>query len=241
VAASASAVFAEPPGLAVQTVSKGRLNGVYVTPSGAKGLAVRFAGQGFAAFALNYFACDMSGIETIPNVDINGPVELIGDARDWITSSWSWQGEPLAYIRLRPYVEGNPEYLNNTERYERSRENDLEADRLELIPVEQSPANFLLIGGGKDEVWASGKMATRLAARLKSAGWESDVTALVFPETGYGICGDGTYPPHLWCDPSSDPRVKDLVAEGEAAVKAWQAIGPFFKSTLTPGSQAIGP
>jgi dienelactone hydrolase len=319
VTATATATFAEPPNLKIEAVSIGALNGVFAAPEGARGapavillhgseggdaasaraLAVRFAGQGFAAFALNYFAWDMSGIETISNVHINIPIERIAEVRAWLAqqteadvtrlgvyghskgaefaavaavrypwikavaacvpsdvvwegygigdpraqrlrrepdpavrSSWSWQGEPLPYVPLRPYVDANAAYFDNTERYDRSRNDDPVAARRAIIAIEQSPAAFLLIGGGKDEVWASGRMADALAARLRAANRPDDAAALVFADAGHGICGDGTYPPNVWSEDSADPRVKDLNAEGKAAVTSWQATASFFKRVL---------
>jgi dienelactone hydrolase len=46
------------------------------------------------------------------------------------------------------------------------------------------------------------------------------------------ICGDGTYPTHIWSDASSDPRRKDPVAEGAAAADGWRRIAAFFKRRL---------
>lgn len=95
---------ASPPGLNVLEVSDGRLNGTFAAPSdgrrhpvvillhgseggsrdGALQLARRFAGQGYAAFAFNYFAWDLAGIEGIPNAHANQPIEMITKLRDWL-------------------------------------------------------------------------------------------------------------------------------------------------------------
>lgn len=93
-----------PPGLHTQLVAEGRINGAFAAPAdgkrhpvvillhgseggdrdGARVLAERFAGQGFAAFALNYFAWDLKSLDGVPNAHVNQPIELIGAVRDWI-------------------------------------------------------------------------------------------------------------------------------------------------------------
>ncbi len=311
--------FEAPKNLVIETVKQGELSGVFAAPADAKArptvillhgseggsieaarqLATRFAGQGYAAFALNYFAWDMAGLDHVPNIHVNTRIELIDEVRTWlnarveadtnriglyghskgaefatvaavrypwikavaacvpsdavwegygigdpraqrvrikpdpkVVSSWSWKGEPLSYIKLRAYEDGNVAYFDNTERYERSRRDDAAGALAARINIEDSPATFLLAGGGKDEVWASGEMATALEARLVQAGRAKDVTSLVFPNAGHGICSDGTYPPRVWSDASNDPRVKDPDAEGRAALETWNAINAFFKRTL---------
>lgn len=314
---STSIEFGEPNGLSVRDVSEGWINGVYAVPDdgqthpalillhgseggslqSAREMATRFAGKGYAAFALNYFSWDMNGLTDIPDVHVNQPVELIADVRNWLSSqpgadvgalglyghskgaeyaevaavrypwikavaacvptdvvwegygigdpraerskdmpipdqisSWSWQGEPLPYIPLRRFVPD--EYFDNTERYELSRQDDPRAAQAAVIPIERAEAEFLLLGSDRDEVWASGAMARNLAARMGKAGRSDDVRLRVFSQAGHQICGDGTYPTHLWSEPSDDPRRKDLDAEGRAAAESWQAIVAFFEDTL---------
>lgn len=93
-----------PTGLIEQDVAEDRLNGVFAAPtdgrrhpalillhgsegasrSAARDMARRFAGQGYAAFAFNYFAWDLSKIEGIPNAHVNQPVEMLAKVRDWL-------------------------------------------------------------------------------------------------------------------------------------------------------------
>ncbi len=135
-------------------------------------------------------------------------------------SSWSVGGVGVPYIPLYPYVEGK--YRVNTDRYELSRR-DHPVKEAE-IPVERSSARFLLLGSDRDEVWASGTMARRLASRLKGRG-----RAVVFPKAGHQLSGTGTFPPRLYGTPPRDGRDKDLTAEGEAAEKAWRLTLEFLK------------
>lgn len=130
-------------------------------------------------------------------------------------SSWSWQGEPLPYIKLRPFDWRQPqEYFNNTERYERSRQDHPDTAKNAVIPIEQSKAKFLLLGGEKDEVWASGAMAQSLGQRFKGMPQERQPDVRVFAGAGHSICGDGTYPPRVYGTSTADPRSRDLDKEG---------------------------
>ena len=304
--------YVDPPDLTVVPVADARLNGVFAAPAGARRLptiillhgsegggaaeahdqATRFAGQGFAAFALNYFAWDLKKLKGPPNYHVNQPIELIAQVRDWLAarpeadvrrlgvyghskgaeyaalaasyypwikaaiacvpsdavwegygindgrnvfdpklswpeqrSSWSWQGRPLPYIPL--YEAGARTWFDNTARYSTSRADHPAAAQAASIPVERSRARFLLIGGGRDEVWASGEMAAALGKRLGRRA-----TTIVYPTAGHQICGAGTYPSHIWADASPDPRVKDPTAEGAAQVDAWQRMVRFLQRVL---------
>jgi dienelactone hydrolase len=303
--------------LRLETVSEGLVNGEYAAPTGQgrlptlillhgseggdgpnmRWLAAQFAHQGYAVFALNYFAWDLKGLD-VRNDHVNLPIETLEPVREWLgrqpevdlerfglyghskgaefaevaavrypwvkaiiacvptdvvwegygigdgrntrtrpnpdaMSSWSWKGEPLPYVPLRPFVFGqaNP-YFNNTERYERSRAEHPAEAQAAAIPLEQTSAQVLLLGGGRDEVWASGAMAWRLDARFAKAGKSDQVETHIYPTAGHQICGDGTYPTHLWMDQGNDPRSKDLVAEGRAAADAWQRMQTFLRRVL---------
>lgn len=102
--AQASLRSAPPPDLRTALIEAGVLNGAYAAPAdgrrhpavillhgseggdkeGALALAQRFAGQGFAAFALNYFAWDLKQIPGVPNAHVNQPIELLDEVRKWL-------------------------------------------------------------------------------------------------------------------------------------------------------------
>lgn len=148
-------------------------------------------------------------------------------------SSWSWRGEPLPYIKLRPFDWRQPqEYFNNTERYERSRQDDPKRADEAVIPIEQSKARFLLLGGDKDEVWASGAMAQALARRFEGMPQDRQPVLRVFEGAGHSICGDGTYPPRVYGTTNSDPRSRDLDKEGAAAARGWELTKDFLTREL---------
>lgn len=92
------------PGIQVVEVATGRINGAYAAPAdgkrhpalillhgseggdrdAARAMAVRFAGQGYAAFAFNYFAWDLKKLVGVPHAHVNQPVEMITAVRDWL-------------------------------------------------------------------------------------------------------------------------------------------------------------
>ena len=312
--------YREPPGLSVKIVTEGRLNGAYAAPADkrrrpviillhgsegggaeeARSLAVRYAGQGFAAFALNYFAWDLKKLDGPPNHHVNQPIELIAEVRDWLArqpeadvtrlalyghskgaeyatiaatyypwikavvacvptdviwegygigdgrnrpdpkitwpelrSSWSWRGAPLPYVPLRPWSDpSRAPWFNNTERYDVSRAEHPHQAKAAAIPIDRAAARFLLLGGDRDEVWSSGRMARALKQRMQRAGKGDRVELVTYGSAGHQICGDGTYPTHIWADASPDPRVKDPIAEGAAAADALRRIKRFLKARL---------
>lgn len=104
--AQASVASSTPAGITTTFVADGTLNGSYAAPAdgrrhpalillhgseggdrdGATALAQRFAGQGFAAFSLNWFAWDLKGLSGVPNVHANQPIELLTRVRDWLAT-----------------------------------------------------------------------------------------------------------------------------------------------------------
>ncbi|MFM9828890.1 MAG: acyl-CoA thioester hydrolase/BAAT C-terminal domain-containing protein [Sphingomonas sp.] len=113
---SADLTIAEPAGLSVRTIADGALNGVFAAPAGkvrlptilllhgsegggqasARALATRFAGQGYAAFALNYFAWDFNNLQGVPNIHVNQPIELIDQVRGWLVQQPEVDGRRMA-------------------------------------------------------------------------------------------------------------------------------------------------
>lgn len=305
-------------------VSENGLNGIYAAPNdgrrhplllvlhgseggsadGARLLAHRFASRGFAVFAVNYFAWDLTGLTNVRRAHVNLPIELLDQARRWaiaqpeadgmrigvyghskgaefaevaavrfawiravtacvptdiawegygsddernraesrsplptVASSWSWRGRPLPYLPLRRFDwrRDQGRYFDNTERYELSRADNPARAAAAAIPVERSRAHFLFIGGGKDEVWASGRMTETLVARMRRAGRGAFAESQVYPEAGHQICGDGSYPPRVYQVQGTDPRSKDLQAEGAAQADAWELMVRFFERRLGRG------
>ena len=60
------------------------------------------------------------------------------------------------------------------------------------IPIERYRGALLVAGGGKDETWPSGTMATNIGLTRARAGLKTQV--LTFPEAGHGLSGGGWDP-----------------------------------------------
>lgn len=106
VVAQALLRISAPAGLRTVELAEGPLNGFFAVPDSgrshpavillhgseggdrdaAREIAQRFAGQGFAAFALNYFAWDLKNIVGVPNEHVNQPIELLEQVRTWLAA-----------------------------------------------------------------------------------------------------------------------------------------------------------
>ena len=151
------------------------------------------------------------------------------DANDH-SSSWSFEGNPLPFVPLLPYAEGK--YRQNVDRYNASRELNSNEVPSSTIPIENSPAKFLLLGSDQDEIWASGAMTRSLVARMKAADRSADVHAVVYPRAGHQICTNGTYPARLYAEDTGDRTLKDPTEEGAAAADAWFRRIAFLHDTI---------
>lgn len=95
------------------------------------------------------------------------------DGSEWPPrSSFSWRGEALPFVALDPrawppFGTANPAYLALHEASLRTFAEDVPAA---TIPVEASPADFLLVAGGADALWPSALAARSIAARLEQHG-----------------------------------------------------------------------
>lgn len=152
-----------------------------------------------------------------------------GPAR--VTSSWSWEGRPLPYVPVIAYRE-DAGYRTNTDRYDRSRAEHPRDAAAAVIPLETAEARVLLIAGGRDEVWASGRMTEALLARYLAAGRADRAEVRIYPTAGHMICGDGSFPGRLYNTQRSEPWAKDVTAEGEASRDAWRAQIAFLRRVL---------
>lgn len=147
-----------------------------------------------------------------------------------LKSTWVMDGKPLPFVPLYRYA---PEkYRDNTERYERSRRYHPAEALAARIPIERTRAKLLVIGGDRDEVWASGAMARNLQAAMISAGKGKQIESLIFDKAGHSICGDGSFPVRAYGKDGGEGDQKDLTAEGHATMQAFRKAIGFFKKSL---------
>ncbi|MEE4201804.1 alpha/beta hydrolase [Erythrobacter sp.] len=139
------------------------------------------------------------------------------------SSSFSWRGEPLAFV---PYIKMQEEIAKyGTDETPRLR-TPQDAGRHHApgrvpaarIRVETIDEPVLVAGGDQDDVWASGEMAQAIAERRAEAGRET--VSLIFPDAGHALSGDPT--PNDW---SSE-------ADVEARKVIWPATLDFFAAHL---------
>lgn len=95
------------------------------------------------------------------------------DGSEWPPrSSFSWRGTPLPFMALDPrawppFGTPQPSYLALHEASLRTFAEDVPAA---TVPVEDSPADVILVAGGADALWPSALAARQIAARLAARG-----------------------------------------------------------------------
>ena len=114
--------------------------------------------------------------------------------------SFSWKGEPLAFVPYLDFAAEVDGYRTNTpvivrrpqDRGRAANPNRVPAAR---IPVEGYAGPMLLVAGGDDQLWDSGGMAKNIAASRSGVASKRRVTqTLIYPTAGHLISGDGWRP-----------------------------------------------
>lgn len=148
------------------------------------------------------------------------------------TSSYSWKGEPLAYV---PYSDN---YFRETAKFARGERGRLRTpmdegrwanpDRVASarIPLENYTGALFLSGGEQDDMWSAGHMVQNVAERRAEAGLKTDF--LVLPNAGHNIIHDGWTPTMLF--ETGDARASE--AEGQRLT--WTRMLTFFRNALQP-------
>ncbi|MEO1360236.1 MAG: acyl-CoA thioester hydrolase/BAAT C-terminal domain-containing protein [Pseudomonadota bacterium] len=146
------------------------------------------------------------------------------------TSSFSWRGEPLPFL---PYYKMNEEIAkfsnpNANPRmrtpHDAGRETYPERIEAARIPVESINAPVFLVGGDKDDVWASGPMARNIKKARDAVGLQTDV--YVDERAGHYLSGDGYSPMLSFIDEV------DAAAEAQLRVIAWRELLSFLEENL---------
>ena len=147
------------------------------------------------------------------------------------TSSYSWEGTPLAYV---PYSDN---WYRETAKFGRGERGRLRTPMEEgrrahpervvdaRIPVEQFPGALLLAGGEQDDLWAAAHMAQNMAERRAESGLATEL--LVFPDAGHTLIGDGQNPIILLYEAD---EVRPIVAKAQS--RTWRATLELFETAL---------
>jgi len=141
--------------------------------------------------------------------------------------SFAWKGEPYAFIRYKEFAEEFQGFQTGKDVHiRRPQDKGRAASTTEQIaaariPVESIKAPVWLLGGGDDQIWASGEMAANIKRSRDAAGLTT--VALVYPEAGHFLGGTGTGPTTHYNDgpsknggtPAANARAQ---AEGHASL-----------------------
>ncbi|RZJ29467.1 MAG: dienelactone hydrolase [Brevundimonas sp.] len=140
-------------------------------------------------------------------------------------SSFSFAGQPLPFMPYRGFVEGllaGPAAdLRAIHANGRIDHPEKEADA--RIPVEAYPGDLLLIAGGQDAQWDAARAATAiLEARTRA---ELETTALIYPDAGHDLVGDGGVR-------QTERSGGSPEADAAARQDAWPQVVAFMARTL---------
>lgn len=168
----------------------------------------------------------------------------IGNGAEGATrSSWTRQGRELPFLSTRGTREaivrgrhdGTPIYLARVARANLAAASPAEL-KAAAIPVERSRAALLLIGGDDDQLWDSGASVTRLAGRLRRAGYAHPVQTLVYVGAGHVLVGTGWQPTTTDNDDlfrNGGSARSDAYAQGDS----WPRVVSFLSLQLAAGGE----
>lgn len=143
-------------------------------------------------------------------------------------SSWRVAGKPVPFVRLLPFDAKTNKWKTNSERYLESRAIYARDVPAATIKVNRSRASFLLLSGGRDEVWASAAMSRAIAAKLP----KGRAKVIDHPLAGHQICGTGQFPPYLYGRDRTEVWASSPRAEGTAAAANWRTTVDFLWAAL---------
>jgi dienelactone hydrolase len=155
-------------------------------------------------------------------------------------SSFAFDGKPLPFVPYREFAEELAGFRTGREvRMRRFQDKGRAADPAAAvkarIEVEKFRGPLLVIGGHDDQVWASGMMAQNISERRAAAGLVT--TALIFPEAGHSLSGNGWMPTTQYnAGPSKSGGTPQANADAQA--RAFPETIAFLKRTLRVDSDA---
>ena len=155
-----------------------------------------------------------------------GPSVTADDTR----ASFAWAGKPLPFVPYQGMRETIAALYRGERRtlrtpHEAGRAAHPDRAAAAVIPVERYRGAMLVAGGGRDATWASADMVRSIAARRARAGLRTE--ALIFPDAGHGLSGDG------W-EPTAYPGEADPAATAHAQVAVRRALFRMLDRTLRP-------
>lgn len=143
-------------------------------------------------------------------------------------SSFSFGGQPLAFMPYRGFVEGllaGPA-ADLRAIHENGRADHPDREAAARIPVEAYPGALMVIAGERDAQWNAAAAAGAIVRARAAAGLATE--ALVYPDAGHDLVGDGGL---------RDAARSGGTPEANAAARqdVWPKVVAFLARTLTPG------
>jgi len=143
-------------------------------------------------------------------------------------SSFSFAGQPLPFMPYRGFVEAllaPPGTADLRAVHENGRADHPELEASARIPVENYAGALIVIAGDRDAQWNSGDAARAIFASRTAAGLAT--TALIYPEAGHDLVGDG--------GPRESPLSGGSAqADADARADAWPQVVAFLRHALQP-------
>lgn len=142
-------------------------------------------------------------------------------------SSFSFDGQPLAFMPYRGFVEGLLAGPNADLRaiHANGRMDHPDKEEAARIRVEAYAGPMLLVSGGLDAQWDSSQAAINIVRARADAGLETDI--LGYPDAGHDLVGDGG--PREAARSGGTPE-----ANAAARQDAWPKVVAFMARTLNP-------
>lgn len=141
-------------------------------------------------------------------------------------SSFSYEGEALPFMPYRGFVEAllaPPGTADLRAVHENGRADHPERETAARIRVEDFAGALIVIAGDRDAQWNSADAARAIVASREAAGLET--TALIYPEAGHDLVGDG--------GPRESPRSGGSPeADAAARADAWPQVVAFMAEAL---------
>lgn len=142
-------------------------------------------------------------------------------------SSFSFDGQPLAFMPYRGFVEGLLAGADADLRaiHENGRADHPDREAAARIPVEAYPGALLVIAGARDAQWNAVRAVEGIVRARAGAGLQTE--ALVYPDAGHDLVGDGG---------PRDAARSGGTPEANAAARQdiWPKVIAFLARTLTP-------
>lgn len=141
-------------------------------------------------------------------------------------SSFSFAGEPLAFMPYRGFTEGllaGPGKADLRAIHENGRADHPEREAEARIPVEAYGGALMLIAGEKDAQWNAARGSRNIVASRSTA--ERETALLLYPEAGHDLVGGG--------GPRNEPRSGGTPeADAAARADAWPKVVAFLSKAL---------